>query len=579
MPVNHDLRRDFELSRFEMRSERESFMPRWRDLARFILPTRPRFESSDNNKGRNRFNDILDCTAGFAARTLRSGMMSSVTNPTRPWFRLSLELGRNEDSTNVQSWLHDSTEIMRNIFLRSNLYAALLDFYYDLGVFATAAIFMEEDFDDVVRFRSLPVGSYMVSTNANNRVNTFAREFRMTVRQVMDRFAQIDPGSGKIVNLDEFSSATKNAYKNKRHEQWVDIVHSIIPNVNYIPDDPRPDRKRFISAYYEAGQSGGGRNRDSQGETNDGKLLRVRGYDWFPVLFSRWDAASDDIYGTNCPGMLVLGDVKQLQVATRRGLQALELMVKPPVQAPVSMRSTKVSSLPGDISYVDQMGQQQGGIRPLYEVRPNTAELEAMKQALHNRIDRGFFVDLWLQISQLEGQPRTATEIEERREEKLIALGPVLERLNNSLLDPLIENTYLIAERQGVMPEAPTELEGEQIRIEYVSIMAQAVKAAGLGSIERLSAFTGQVAAAHPDALDKVNADRVIEVYADMSSVPPDLIRSDEEVEEMRQQRQQAQKAQEKMAAIQQGAGAAKDLAKADLGGDSMLSNLAGGGL
>ena len=107
----------------------------------------------------------------------------------------------------------------------------------------------------------------------------------------------------------------------------------------------------------------------------------------------------------------------------------------------------------------------------------------------------------------------TATEIEERHEEKLLALGPVLERINQDLLDPLIENTYAIMDEMGLLPDTPEELEGSDYNIEYISIMAQAQKLAGVGNIERFLGFVGQVAALDPIMARKANVEEAIEKY------------------------------------------------------------------
>jgi len=83
-------RKQFDILRAQLENERSSFLSHWRDLGEHILPRRPRFTTSENNKGDRKNQKIIDATATMAARTLRSGMMSGVTSPARPWFRLSI---------------------------------------------------------------------------------------------------------------------------------------------------------------------------------------------------------------------------------------------------------------------------------------------------------------------------------------------------------------------------------------------------------------------------------------------------------------------------------------------------------
>lgn len=172
----------------------------------------------------------------------------------------------------------------------------------------------------------------------------------------------------------------------------------------------------------------------------------------------------------------------------------------------------------------------------------------------------------------------TAREIDERHEEKLLALGPVLEQLNQDLLDPLIDIAFSMMDRQGLIPEIPEELEGSSVKVEYISIMAQAQKAIGLGTIERISGFAGQMAQMDPGVLDKLDADQIIDIYGDMASVPPGVVRSDEDVEEIRAQRQQAQQQAQQQEQMAQAAGMAKDLSGASLEGNNALTALTGGG-
>jgi hypothetical protein len=104
-------------------------------------------------------------------------------------------------------------------------------------------------------------------------------------------------------------------------------------------------------------------------------------------------------------------------------------------------------------------------------------------------------------------QRATAREVAERHEEKLIALGPTLERLHDELLDKLIERVFGICMRRGLIPPPPQELQGASVKVEYISIMAAAQRLLGVSAVERLASFAGNLAAAQPEALDKIDFD------------------------------------------------------------------------
>ncbi len=154
----------------------------------------------------------------------------------------------------------------------------------------------------------------------------------------------------------------------------------------------------------------------------------------------------------------------------------------------------------------------------------------------------------------------TATEIEERHEEKLLALGPVLEQLNQDLLDPLIDNTFAFMAQQGLIQPPPEEVQGAGLKVEYISVMAQAQKLVGLSGLERFAGFTMNMAQANPQVLQKLDFDQMIDMYGDMTSVPPSVIRSDEEVEQIRQAEAQAAQMQAQMDALQQGSETLKNI-------------------
>ena len=219
-------------------------------------------------------------------------------------------------------------------------------------------------------------------------------------------------------------------YKNNQLETWIQIVHVIEPNGEYVKDAVESKNKKFRSRYYERGTSA----QHASDTVDDEKFLSDKGYDFFPALCPRWEVSGEDTYGTSCPGIDALGDIKSLQLMERRVYQAIEKMVNPPMVAPAALRNGKASLLPGDVTYVDVRDGMQG-FKPAYEVNPKIQEIEAKQEQVRQRIKSGFFVDLFLMlISDDRVEPPTATEVNEKHEEKMLALGPVLEQLNQESL-------------------------------------------------------------------------------------------------------------------------------------------------
>ena len=563
-------RQEYEHLRAQLEIERSSFIQHWRDLADYILPRRPRFDTTDVNRGDKRSQKIIDSTGTYSANTLRSGMMSGITSPARPWFKLTTPDPELAEFGPVKTWLDAVQTRMNTSMLRSNLYNTLPTVYGDLGVFGTGCMLVDEDFGgDVFSTMAIPIGSYSIATNGRGRVNVYFREFRMTVRQLVMTFGE--KKNGNYV-WDNFSTHVKNLWDNSNYEAWVDVCHVIQPNKDYDSRKLDSKFKKFTSCYYERGTTSDRNASYTQGP-DDHKFLKESGYDNFPVLAPRWEVTGEDVYATMCPGMIALGDIKALQTGEKRIAQAIEKKINPPLKGPASLRTQKVSLLPGDVTYTDERTGNIG-LTPIHEVNFSIQEAEAKQEQMRNRIQRAFYEDLFLMLASSDRRQITAREIDERHEEKLLALGPVLEQLNQDLLDPLIDLVFDFHVRQELIPPPPEELQGVDLKVEYVSIMAQAQKLIGISGIERFAGFVGQVAAVSPTAMDKIDVDQLIDVYGEIVSISPTIIRTDEDVATMRQAQQQAAQAQQQMQAVQAGAATAKDLSQADLEGDNALNRM-----
>lgn len=544
-----------------LKQGRYSFEPQWRDVEEYVLPGSVEFTTYETNRGDRKNLKVLNDTGTDASRTLSSGMMGGLTSPARPWFQVrTSNPGRNQKK-NVAVWLDTVSKNMAGVFLRSNIYQVLPQFYDDLGGFATGVFVLLEDDDSVIRGYHCPVGSYWLGTSHRGVVDTYAREFRMTARQMVAKFGK-----------EQCSSPVQTA-ADRSDDSWFPLTHLVEPNPEFDPAKPHSKFKPFRSTYFE---------------TTGDLALSEAGYDEFPVIAARWSVRGSGVYGNRCPGFQCLGDVKSLQLGEKRGWQALDKLVNPPLTAPSSLKTSKVSMLPGDITYVD-VSQGQQGVKTLYEINPHLAELDARLQRLERRIQRAFFVDLFLMISNMDGiQPRNTAEINVRKEEKMIMLGPTLERLNDEAFDPLIKRTFGIMwrrsqplwgtpqEDQALIPPPPEELGAGELIIEYVSILAQAQKLIGTAALEKLTAFIGNLLQAFPDVADKYDADQAIDDYAEMVGAGPKTIRDAKDVAARRAARAQQAQAQQAMATMQQGAQTAQTLGSTPMNPDTALGAMLG---
>lgn len=564
-------REKFERLRGQLKTERQSFIPHYQDLADYINPRGAQFTTYDTNRGEKRNQLIVDSTASFAARTLSSGMMSGITSPARPWFRLTTPNPDMAEFGPVKEWLHYVSERMTTIYLRSNVYNILPTLYKSLGVFGTPAMGVFEDLDTTIHCHSFPVGSFMIGTSDKGRVVVFCREFTRTVRQIVETFGRTREKSGSP-DWSNISKHVKSCYDNGEYETKIDVVHLIAPNELFDETSPLAAHKRFASCYYEQGTLPGAPMTTSASfDTNT--ILSESGFDLFPILAPRWEVNGEDIYATDCPGMMALGDIKALQTMQRRKAQGLEKMINPPLKGPASLVNKNVSLLPGAVSYLDV---SQGGqsLEPIHQVNLQIDHLRLDILDHQQRIKKAFFEDLFLMLAETDRREITAREIDERREEKFLVIGPVLEQLNQDLLGPLIDITFQMMQRQGLIPEPPEELAGQNLKVEYISVMAQAQKLIGLGGLERFTSYITSVAAIEPRVLDKYDSDQAADVYGDLCSVAPGVVRSDDKVEALRAAREKAAQAAQAATVMKDASGAAKNLSQSDMSGDNALTRL-----
>lgn len=541
-------RQDY-LRRWEaLKTERAGMMGEWADLSRVLQPRLGRFFVEDKNRNNMRRNTIRDSTATRAHRICAAGLMSGNTSPARPWFRTGVGDSEMSSKSNaVRVWLSDVDELMRRVFTKSNTYRALHTMYEELGAFGTGASLVVDDFDTVIHHHPMTVGEYAVAVNSRGVVDTIYRHFQMTARTMVQEFGKAALSTRLQQRLED----------GKGLDDWVTVVHAIEPRADRDPSSKLAKDKKFASVYFEHAGEGG-------------KFLRESGFDAFPALAPRWAVLGGDAYGTS-PGMEAYGDIMQLQHEQLRKGQAIDYQTQPPLQVPMALRGS-ADLLPGGVNYVDMAGGANA-IRSAFEVQLYLRNLLEDITDVRQRINSSFYADVFAMMLQDDRSGTTAREIAERHEEKLLMLGPVLERLDNELLAPLIDITFSRIVRAGMLPPPPPEMHGQDLKIEFVSVLAQAQRAVGVASVDRLLDTVGSIAAFKPDVIDKLDTDSIVDLYGDMLGVDPSLIVADERVAIIRQDRAKQQQQAQAAENAQKMAGAAKDASGIDPSNMQALSD------
>lgn len=511
-------------------AERQYWFPHWRDVSDFFLPRRyptlmPQQANQSNANRRN--TRLLDSTSTRAIRTLASGMMNGVTSPSRAWFGLKLEgLDTDNLSQEAKLWLEDTVRRMQIVFAQSNFYTSIALLYLEWCCFGTASMSIEEDFDDIIRCFNHPLGEFYISQDASQRVNRHARRLMLKIEQVVGEFGIENVSTNTRIQYEKGGAGLLKS---------IEIAHIVEPNVS---DALSRHNTPFREVYWEVGQVAG-------------KYLAVRPvYEWKSIT-PRWELMGNDCYGTS-PAMDALGDVQELQAIIRERAQGLQKQVRPPLIIDQQLQNRPKSLGAGGMTYASTSSSNFGA-KVAYQVNLPFQELAMDIRNLQTSIRETCHNPLFNMISQLD-TVRSATEIDSLREEKLIHLGPVLERFYNEGLDPILKRVYGIMQRNGLLMEAPPELAEAPIEVEYVSILTEAQRASGTVTIERFLQFTGGIAGIFPESVNIPNIDELMREYAEGIGISPKGLRTRDEVAE-------AANADSANQDLAQGAAVGKDLA------------------
>lgn len=543
-----------------LESERDLWLAFWRELADHYLPKRYVWlDDATNRRSTMRNSTILDSTGTTSARTLAAGMMNGITSPSRPWFKLRLKNTRkamNSRSPGVgtggpgtdawdgttsyseRKWLDEVERRMMTVLAESNFYNSMATVYLDLVIFASAAMLIYEDFDDVIRCYNPAIGEFFLGQSSGLFVDLFGRKFKYKLRQAAERWG-----------VDSLPPTQREQYKigGKNLLNDLTIYHLIRPNI----DGLAPKRFEFVETYWMAG-------------AEPGEVLEVKGFNEAPGIFPRWETVANDVYGSISPAIEALPDVIQLQHETKAKGTALDTMNRPPLVADARLKNQPSALVPRGITYVPSTSEV--GVKPAYQINPPLGEISADIMDVRERIREIFHNDLFKMISQLD-TVRTATEIDARREEKLVLMGSVLERFESEALDPALKRVYSIMMRKNLLPDPPESIADMDLEIQYVSILTAAQRAVGVAPIERWMQFIGNISGAAPKVLNVPDFEEMVRLYGRDIGVPAAVMLPPEEAKQNSEMQDQLAATREAAATGTTLAQGAKTLAETDVGG------------
>lgn len=524
----------------QMDNDFNQIKPDLQELSEFFSPRNSRFLVDDVNKPIKKSKKIIDSITLTAVRNFASGMQSGATSAATRWFKIQMKNKKLNDFQSVKIWCNQEEELIRRILASSNFYQSMLGIYKKLGVYGFGALSMEPDYQTVVNFKLLPIGSYRYSKDHRGNIDTVCRNFKESAKNIVEKYG-----------YENCPDNIQNAYYSDNN-QLFELCYFVEPNKEFNPQSPLARHKKFISATFVVGSD---------------KFLKLSGFDRFPFAIFEAEVNGEDVYPSNCPGMEALPDAKQLMAQVKEYSKGLKKLVSPLYKGPASMFKNKgLIDAPGQVIPEDDNGR---GISTVYEVPPDVLKLKQNNDELKQTIKEHFYNDLFAVILNTAERGRTATEVNEIKEEKMVLLSPLLDQVHKGLR-AVLDWIFFETIDTGIMPEPPEEIQAEEMETEFVSALALAQKVKNISGIERFTTFVTNLSqVCDPTLVKKINADKVVDVYAEIANVNPELIVSTDDVNKYREQLQQQQQQAQQMQQMKEGTEMIKNMGGIDsIGGD-----------
>lgn len=523
--------RELKAIRDDMKQDRSTFDTLYEDISRFIFPQRARV-NSQSSPGEDRTQEIYDSTATNSAFVAASATQGSIVPSTIKWFNMRLADRSMEEIEGVKDWLWELTRDCLDAINGSNFQTEIQEVFLDLYGYGTGCVFVGQRSGRMSRtkgfrglhFKSTQPGFYVVSENEDGIVDTIFRDFKLSAAAILSQFGE--EGTPKWI---------KEKIGNNKAYELFDVCHYVGPRIDIDPLNVDPDAPKhklpYASAWFLSEKC------DMLGEEG--------GFHQFPYMVPRWSKMSGELYGRG-PGINSLPDVRTLNRGTELRFGAWEKAIDPPVgvlhrgvMGNIDIRARGKTIL-----------RSKDAVFPLHQGADfNAAHMG--EEGIRDSIRRAFFIDQ-IQLPPMGTTPATATEIAGRFETMQRILGPTFGRIQFELFNPMLGVIASMLLREGMSPPPPEELveamteEGLSLEFEYEGPLTRAQQFQDVENIQRAATILAGLAQLFPAITRYFDDAEAGKAILAASSLPPSVIRSEEEVQAMQEAAEQA-KQQEQM--------------------------------
>ena len=225
----------------QLEQKRQQYENRWKQIRDFQLPYIGCFDGYDDeeNAASRKDTHIYNGVGWDSNQIFAAGVMSGLTPPSRKWFRLNFASQELADNSDLGKLLDQRIDIVNDVLEKSNFYSAVHSCYLELA-FGQSPLGIFPDSRYGVHFQPYTVGTYYMENGPDGTINVFARKYRMSAQQLVDKFgAENVPVN--IRNELENGPGFKNSHT---------VVWYVEPNSYSVPEKLASYNLPYLSVYY-----------------------------------------------------------------------------------------------------------------------------------------------------------------------------------------------------------------------------------------------------------------------------------------------------------------------------------------
>jgi len=521
----------------KLKGTRRTWEQTWQELAEVLLPRRADFTVQTTVDGERRTDNVYDSVPMEARRSLSTAIDSLIKPRNVQWFHVR---PRNEDlvqDEEVARWAETAGKRMFNaIYAREARFVQRSgEVDNDLVTFGTGVMFIgEASRPGNLTFRSFHLRDTLICENSDGVVDTVMVTLHLTARQAVQRYG-----------AENLSREITDALAADKTDDTFEFLWVVMPRADADRTKLGPMNMPWASIVIECKAE---------------RKVRESGFEEFPFAIPRWDTASGEIYGRS-PGMLALPDSETLQAMGKTLLIAGQRATDPPMWALGDGLMSAARTFPGGITYIDGAVARQFGRVPIGELQ--TAAQIPIGREMQNDLREQIWGAFFRNVLQLPvNAPRmTATEIIERKEEMLRAVGPVFGQLETDYLALIVERVFGIMFRAGAFPPVPEVLLGQDIDFRFESPILRAQRQIELVGLSRSLEMLAPIIPAKPEMLDNFDWDAIARATPHAGGFTMNWLLPEEVRDQQRQARAQQQQMAEMAEMANTAAGAVGKLA------------------